>query len=395
MQTEPQSSTPPPNLLPEPETPLLPPTPQGSSSGARLWISIALALGCLSLGLGAFYAITFNSKSENAATVSTRNQPITSDRAISALGRLEPEGEVIRVASPSGLGSARVAKLMVKEGDFVQKGQILAQLDSYERSQAELLSAQSQVREQESILAQVKAGAKAGDISAQRRQVLAAEANLQRLQAEYQIAQSDLQRYESLYRDGAVSAITLDSFRLRQQSLEHQIKQAEQQVEQAKAQLTSIAEVRPTDIQIAEARLQTALLNVRRAAVNVELSQVRSPISGQVLKIHAKEGENISPNEGLLELGNTRQMYAVAEVYETEIGNVRVGQKAEVSSEAFAGVLTGTVERVGLRVAKNDVLGTDPAARTDVRVVEVKIRLDDSSQVSGLSNLQVTVRILP
>jgi len=391
MQTEPQ------NLLPEepPETPLLLPAQQVKSSGTPIWLLVAIALGCLSLGFGAFYAITFNSKSNNSALAPASNQPSTSDRAISALGRLEPEGEVIRVASPSALGSARVAKLMVREGDLVQKGQILAQLDSYERSLAELQSAQSQVEEQRSILAQVKAGAKAGDISAQQRQVLSAEANLQRLQAEYAIAQSDLQRYESLYRDGAVSAITLDSFRLRQQALAQQVRQAEQQVEQAKAQLTSIAEVRPTDVQIAENRLQTAILNVRRAEVNLELSQVRSPISGQVLKIHAKEGENVSLNDGLLELGNTKQMYAVAEVYETDIGKVRVGQKAEVTSEAFAGVITGTVEQVGLRVAKNDILGTDPAARTDVRVVEVKIRLNDSAKVAGLSNLQVTVRILP
>jgi HlyD family secretion protein len=358
-----------------------------------LWVGMGVLAGCLSLGLGAYYALTF--RGESPPTTAIDSQPTPARRAISALGRLEPEGKVIRIAPPSGLGSARVAKLLVKEGDLVQKGQVLAQMDSYERSLAELLTAQSQVREQESILAQVKAGAKAGDIAAQKRQILALEANLQRLQAEYQIAQSDLQRYESLFREGAVSAITLDSFRLRQKSLEQQVKQAEQQLEQAKAQLTSIAEVRPTDVQLAESRLQTAIMNVRRAEVNLESAQVQSPISGQVLKIHAKEGETVNLTTGLLEVGNTSQMFAVAEVYETDIGNVRIGQKAEVFSEAFEGVITGRVEQIGLLVSKNDILGTDPAARTDVRVVEVKIRLDDSTKVAALTNLQVTVRILP
>jgi HlyD family secretion protein len=51
------------------------------------------------------------------------------------------------------------------------------------------------------------------------------------------------------------------------------------------------------------------------------------------------------------------------------------------------------VDRIGLKIAKNDVLGTDPAARTDVRVIEVKIRLYDSSKVSKLTNLQVKVTI--
>ncbi len=383
MQTEPQS----PPLLPEQ------PTSKTKPAGSRRWINVAILLGCLSLGFGAYYAITYNSQSTPPAPAPTPTTPPV--RAISAIGRLEPEGEVIRVAPPSSLGTARVAKLLVKEGDLVQKGQVLAQMDSYERSLAELLIAQSQVREQESILAQVKAGAKAGDIEAQKRQVLAATANLQRIQAEYQMAESDLQRYETLYREGAVAAITLDSFRLRHQALAQQVRQAEQQLEQARAQLNSIAEVRATDVQLAESRLQTAKMNVRRAEVNLDSAQVRSPISGQVLKIHAKEGESVNLNNGLLELGNTKQMFAVVEVYETDIGNVRVGQKAEVFSEAFDGVITGKVERIGLLVAKNDVLGTDPAARTDVRVVEVRIRLDDSSKVSGLTNLQVSARILP
>jgi HlyD family secretion protein len=46
-----------------------------------------------------------------------------------------------------------------------------------------------------------------------------------------------------------------------------------------------------------------------------------------------------------------------------------------------------------LRIAKNDVLGTDPAAKTDVRIIEVKIKLDDSTKVSGLTNLQVRVKV--
>ncbi|MFN7468491.1 MAG: HlyD family efflux transporter periplasmic adaptor subunit, partial [Pseudanabaena sp.] len=89
----------------------------------------------------------------------------------------------------------------------------------------------------------------------------------------------------------------------------------------------------------------------------------------------------------------TSQMYVVAEIYETDIGKIKVGQTATIESEAFEGLITGKVDRIGLRIAKNDVLGTDPAAKTDVRVIEVKIKLDDSKKVSGLTNLQVRVKI--
>jgi len=88
-------------------------------------------------------------------------------------------------------------------------------------------------------------------------------------------------------------------------------------------------------------------------------------------------------------------MYVVAEVYETDIGKIKVGQKATIESEAFEGDITGTVDRLGLRIAKNDVIGTDPAAKTDARIIEVKIKLDESKKVSGLTNLQVRVKIEP
>jgi len=88
-------------------------------------------------------------------------------------------------------------------------------------------------------------------------------------------------------------------------------------------------------------------------------------------------------------------MYAVAEVYETDIGRVKVGQRATVSSPAFEGALAGVVDRIGMQVAKQDVLATDPVARTDSRVVEVRVKLDESARAAALSNLQVEVAIEP
>jgi HlyD family secretion protein len=88
-------------------------------------------------------------------------------------------------------------------------------------------------------------------------------------------------------------------------------------------------------------------------------------------------------------------MFAVAEVYETDIGRVKVGQKATLRSAAFAGELGGKVDRIGMKIGKQDVMGTDPIARTDARVVEVHVKLDDSAAAAGLSNLQVEVAIQP
>jgi HlyD family secretion protein len=85
----------------------------------------------------------------------------------------------------------------------------------------------------------------------------------------------------------------------------------------------------------------------------------------------------------------------VAEVYESDVARVKVGQKATITSRngAFTDTLTGQVEEIGWQIFKNNVLDDDPAANADARVVEVKIRLDNSDRVESLTNLQVDVTI--
>ena len=86
-------------------------------------------------------------------------------------------------------------------------------------------------------------------------------------------------------------------------------------------------------------------------------------------------------------------MIAIAEVYETDIRNVRKGMRARIHSNALPGDLSGTVERVRPKVQKMDEIGTDPAARKDARIIEVEVRLDDSSAAANLTNLQVDIEI--
>jgi len=370
----------------------------------------AIALAIAALGVSIWLVIgrsSSNSSSSSASAPAASTTTKAAAKAISALGRLEPQGEVVKVASPSALGTSRIVKLLVKEGDMVKLGQPIAILDSYDRSVATLLQAQSQAQESERNLARVRAGAKSGDIVAQEGNVLSAatnikalEANTARIRAELEIAGQDYNRFLQVFKEGAISQTELDVYRLRAETLQGQFLQAQQQVQQAQFQLnqaqgllTSVREVRPTDIQFAEAQLQTAIVNVKSAEVNLDLSQVRAPIDGQVLKINSKTGEVVSQTEGLIDLGNTKQMYVVAEIYETDIGKIKVGQTAKIDSDAFEGEIAGKVESIGLRIAKNDVLGTDPAAKTDVRIIEVKIKLDDSKKVAGLTNLQVRVKV--
>jgi HlyD family secretion protein len=358
---------------------------------------------------------------------------------VTALGRLEPQGEVIKIAASTS--GSRVAQLLVKQGDLVKKGQVIAVLDSLDRLQAELEQAKEQVKVNQSKLAQVKAGAKTGEIGAQQSTIQRIEAQLngdrqtqqatiasqkasiRKLEAELANAKAEYQRYQQLSKEGAVSASIYDSKGLtletsRQQLAEakanlerterttrQQIKEAkaaleriertgQQQINEARSTLNQVAEVRPVDVQAAQAEVNSAIASVKKSQAELALAYVRSPREGQVLKIHTWDGEIVG-NNGIVELGQTNQMVAVAEVYETDVKRLKIGQKAIITSGAFTGDATGKVKEIGLQIYKNNVLNTDPTAATDARIVEVKIQLDpvSSLKVQAFTNLEVTVAI--
>lgn len=252
--------------------------------------------------------------SEQLSTAEVAAGRSGSGNSITALGRLEPKDGVIRLAGPSQ-PSVVLSRLLVDKGDRVRAGQVIAVLDNYEPL----------------------------------------EATVARLHAELEYAESERQRHDKLYQNHIVSVSERDSWRL---------------------------------------KVNTLQADLRRAEVELDHASVRAPMDGQVLHIDARAGEKVG-TAGILELAKTDQMYTIAEVYESDIGRVRIGQRATISSPALGRPAHGTVDRIGLKIGRLDVIGTDPLAQTDARVVEVEIRLDDSKDVAALTYLQVEVVIAP
>ena len=398
-------------------------------------------------GVGAYTV----QKTRNANVEAAKKQaiPVVQVKTVTALGRLEPKGEIIQLSAPASAEGSRVEKLLVREGSKINEGQIIAILDSRDRLTAALAEAQEQVRVAQANLAQVKAGAKQGEIEAQKAaiariqaeqdtEIPAQKAAIARLEAERDteieaqkatIAQAQAQlnnalaeyrRYQALYQQGAISASFQDTKRLTLTTAQQQIAQAtanlkriqtsreqqiaearanlkrietsrEQQVLEGRATLNKIAEVRSVDVEAAQAEVNRAKAAVKRAEANLRLAFVRSPEQGQVLKINTRPGEVVSTSDGIAEIGQTSQMYAVAEVYQTDINKVRLGQRVRLQSESLGDQLVGTVDRLGMQVQRQNVINSDPTSNIDSRVVEVHVRLDEpsSEKSARFSNLQV------
>ena len=141
---------------------------------------------------------------------------------------------------------------------------------------------------------------------------------------------------------------------------------------------------------MSKANLAKSHLELR--AMSLTRTMVYAPVTGRVLNIITWPGEAVGP-AGILEFGQTEHMYAIAEIYETDIHQVKVDQKATISSASLPQSLSGVVEHVRPLIRKQDVMGTDPAARKDARVVEVEIRIDSAEMVDSLTNLQVEILI--
>jgi HlyD family secretion protein len=279
-------------------------------------------------------------------------------RGVAALGRLEPEGGIVRVALPStpeAISGGVISKLLVERGSDVQAGQLLAEADT-----VGVLKAQ---------LAEARAG--------------------------LETARRDARASVSLADEACVLADVYGRQSKRQAELLSRKLTSDDAADQAKGNAEAGAatcKARRAAAGVAESRIAGAEAGVARHQAELDRAFVRAPFAGRVLDIHASPGE-MAGAEGVLDLGRVQQMYAIAEVYETDIRNVKVGQKARVTSDALARPLTGSVIRIRPKVQKLDEIGTDPAARKDARIIEVEIRLDDSAPAAGLSLLQVEVEI--
>ncbi len=330
-------------------------------------------------------------------------------RTVTARGRLEPESEVI------GVGAApedRIKTIQVVEGQTVYAGDALVYLTTYDerlrerdyaasqledartRLSAETAHGDTLVRESEIRIRQLEA-TQPIEIEAQR-------ANVDTIQSALAQSRADAERNQGLWQDGGL---------VTHQVLDHSIAevgQNESRLRNARATLERLQRDQTLTLEMAREQLRTAqtslssaqsLVQMRSLVSNLQLAGarlartiIRAPIDGVILKVQLHPGESVAQGP-ILKMGNTSQMFAVAEVYETDIGLVRVGQKARLRSSALARDVTGVVATIGRTIHRTTVLDVDPAADTDSRIVEVRIKLDESEPVASLTNLQVRIDI--
>ena len=196
--------------------------------------------------------------------------------------------------------------------------------------------------------------------------LISAKASLNILMSEIMIKKREINRYQSLVKKGAVAQIVLDKMK--------------------------------DDLFISEAKILKLKSAIDAINVDLEQTQLKSPIDGIVLQILVREGER--PNSsGVINVGANQSMEALIEVYESDINRVEIGQVVDLISEngGFNGSLRGQVSLISPQVSQRRVLSTDPTGDADSRVIEVRVKLDKVSakKVSYLTGMKIIARFQP
>lgn len=292
-----------------------------------VWIGVLLII----VIVAGFLFMQGQGAAKKADAEKAEAERVESPYAAIANGKIDIEGGIIQIAARRG---GVIREVYVQEGDTVTAGQILARQEDDEPRLA--------LQTAEANLA-------------------AAEAQLRLINVDIRTAQREFDRLERLVATNFVAGQRLD--------------QARDAIATAQARLGA----QQADVQTARARRD-------EAAFNVELTVIRSPANGRIVRRYANPGSGASTLQvsNLFDLEPDAPRIARAEIVESDIPNVSVGQAVEISPEGDpTRVVVGEVLRRAAVFGARKLASDDPSQRSDERVVEVVVTATDAPLLIG------------
>ena len=300
------------------------------------------------VALGVFYTSCGGSRAQNSKNANAAASPATPQavdvstaptimrdlpRYVEATGSLAGD-EQTDVAPTVG---GRVVSIGVDLGSYVQRGQVIAQLDAgdaqlrVEQSRAALQQAESAVRQAEARIG----------LSPNQRFDPTRVAEVQAAKSAYDLAEKNLARFEKLLESGDVSRSAYDQ----------QKAQRDQLREQYQAQLT-LANQSYAAVQTARAAAQSARVQVSQAEKGIRDVTVLAPISGYVADRPADVGEYVSTSSKVATIVRTNPLRVRIDIPEQAISTIRPGQSVSVSVSTYPDrAFAGRVARVSPNVS--------------------------------------------
>jgi multidrug resistance efflux pump len=284
------------------------------------WILITLA-GVAAAGVGAWWLAAGSNQTDAAeqgtyATVQRRDVVA----AVGATGKVNAMvGAEVRVGSRvSGL----VRRLHANIGDVVRTGQIIAELERDDQ-EALLEQRRAELKVAEAHLSSVGA-LRPGEIQK-------AEAAVAEAEATADLARTVFTRQNALAARGLVAKESLDSARKERDVTEARVMSARRELELAKQRYVE-------DLKSANAQVEQASAAVRVLDVQVSYAVIRTPVAGIISSVSTQEGETVAASMSspiFVTVIDLHKLQVDAFVDETDIGRIRVGQKATFTVDSY------------------------------------------------------------
>jgi HlyD family secretion protein len=278
-----------------------------------------------------------------------------------------PEGTAVVAGDPSG-GSVLV-DLRVKDGQKVKKDEIVAVLSNFARADVTQRMAEADLTKLKQTYDFVLKGSRIADIQ------------LQEAQLKSSIEQNKLEALQRA-RSGKPPDVREIETALAEQALER----AKVRLELAKTQLANDLAQYEIDLANTQARVDSAKRGKEDALI-------RSPLDGVVVQIFSRQGERVSPT-GIIKIVDMAQLRVLADVDELHVGRIKPGGKVDITFRGNNEVYKGTIERIAPTVKRMQRVEPDGGSSTDARVVQVEIKIDDTSSMPPVLGRETRVTFL-
>ena len=291
------------------------------------------------------------------------------------------DGHIVPVIAKVG---GYVKNVTVVENQKVREGQLLVQIDDAEyrvrlaQAAAEFDAAQASTRVGGATVGQTQAQVQGAtsQTAAGEAQVAAARANLDK-------AESDLRRYEDLAAKQIVSQQALDAVRATAATARANLVAVQRQAAASGAGVTGAqagVQSAQANVRLAEARTGSAKAARENAALQLSYTKITAPASGVVSRKSVEVGQLVQPGQTLMSIVADTAVWVTANMKETQLRDLRVGEPAEIEVDAYAGAkIEGTVESIASATgAKFALLPPDNATGNFTKVVQrvpVRIRI--------------------
>lgn len=275
------------------------------------------------------------------------------------------------IASISSKVPGRVETILVSEGDSVQAGQIIAKIESSEL-EVQVAQAKANLVAVEAKLAGIKAGSRPQQIAQAGASTSQAEANLKN-------SQSNFERSDVLYEKGAISAQQRDA-------AQNALSVAQAQYNGAVQTYSLTAEgSRVEDVQAAEAQVEQAAAALKNVQLQLDNTEIRASISGVIAVKSVEVGEIVATGQSLFNITDLSDVWVAANIEETYIGKVQVGNSVDVKIDAYPGKkFKGQVIEVGSASASQfALLPTESTSGNFTKVTQrlpIKMKVLDAGE---------------